>query len=311
VVSVINFKGGVGKTTLTANLGAELASRGYKVLLIDLDPQSSLTFSFVPPDEWKATLSPSGTIKNWFDAERNGIDVNLASLVVAPDLVKPAIAGNNGTLDLLPSHLDLINIDLELGASLGGGSFGQVQHNFMRVYRKLADALRQQRFKSYDVVMIDCAPNFNVLNKSAVVASDWVLVPTRPDYLSILGLEYLKSQLLRFASDYKNFAKIRAAGEPSFPRISPRILGAVFQVVQYYGGKPVQAHQTFIDEVKNNRELDILVFDQVVRQSPGLFATAPRDGIPVAVRSSAPSEIAQELDALADEFIIRADLGKA
>ena len=53
IISVINYKGGVGKTTLTANLAAELAYRDYKVLMIDLDPQASLTFSFMDPNTWK------------------------------------------------------------------------------------------------------------------------------------------------------------------------------------------------------------------------------------------------------------------
>lgn len=57
VVAVINYKGGVGKTTTTANLAAELAWRGKRILLLDLDAQASLTFSFVKPDEWKK-ISP-------------------------------------------------------------------------------------------------------------------------------------------------------------------------------------------------------------------------------------------------------------
>ena len=60
VVSVINYKGGVGKTTLTANVGAELANRGRTVLLIDLDPQSSLTFSFSRLDQWERELEAAG-----------------------------------------------------------------------------------------------------------------------------------------------------------------------------------------------------------------------------------------------------------
>ena len=66
IVSVINYKGGVGKTTVTANLAGELANRGYKILMIDLDPQASLTFSFVTPDFWKDNLADNKTIKNWF-----------------------------------------------------------------------------------------------------------------------------------------------------------------------------------------------------------------------------------------------------
>ena len=61
VVSVINYKGGVGKTTTTANLAAELAWRGKDVLIIDLDPQASLTFSFIKPEEWQDKYGRSPT----------------------------------------------------------------------------------------------------------------------------------------------------------------------------------------------------------------------------------------------------------
>ena len=73
IISVMNYKGGVGKTTLTANLGAELAYRGKHILLLDMDAQCSLTFSFVSPDQWENSLgggsanSGGRTIKSWFD----------------------------------------------------------------------------------------------------------------------------------------------------------------------------------------------------------------------------------------------------
>jgi chromosome partitioning protein len=67
VISVINYKGGVGKTTVTANLGAVLAYRGYSVLLIDLDHQASLTFSFFSPEVWAGELAEKRTIKQWFE----------------------------------------------------------------------------------------------------------------------------------------------------------------------------------------------------------------------------------------------------
>jgi len=72
VVAIINHKGGVGKTTLTANLGAGLAARGQRVLLIDLDAQASLTVSFFTQNEWTDELLPTRTIKHWYDGLTTG-----------------------------------------------------------------------------------------------------------------------------------------------------------------------------------------------------------------------------------------------
>ena len=84
IVSVINYKGGVGKTTLTANLAAELAWRGHKVLMIDLDAQASLTFSFITPDDWQTDFADNKTIKNWFDSFDIGPLLPLADIIFTP-----------------------------------------------------------------------------------------------------------------------------------------------------------------------------------------------------------------------------------
>ena len=67
-VSVVNYKGGVGKTTVTANIASEMACRGKKVLVIDLDPQTNLTFSYMKVEHWKEHYEKRGTIKYWFDS---------------------------------------------------------------------------------------------------------------------------------------------------------------------------------------------------------------------------------------------------
>src|SRR5713226_6255489 len=93
IVAVINYKGGVGKTTTTANLVAELAWRGRKVLLLDLDAQASLTFSFVSPDYWHDHLANDKTIKAWFDSFTSGHPISLHSLIFEPATVKTRLAG--------------------------------------------------------------------------------------------------------------------------------------------------------------------------------------------------------------------------
>ena len=124
IISVINYKGGVGKTTLTANIAGELAYRGYDVLMIDLDPQASLTFSFIDPEQWRSDVSPSKTIKNWFSTKKKVRTKNFNSLIITPEAVNDALDGR-GKLDLVSSHLELINVDMELAADLGGSNVAQ------------------------------------------------------------------------------------------------------------------------------------------------------------------------------------------
>jgi chromosome partitioning protein len=203
VVSVINYKGGVGKTTLTANLGAELAFRGYNVLLIDLDPQASLTFSFVRPDYWRRNLAPDKTIKEWYDSFPSGSPLSLAAITMVPNDVTRFLRSANakGKLTLIPSHLGLINVDLDLASELGGVTQARIKQNYVKVHRRMAEELSKSQFQEYDVILIDCPPNFNIVTKTAIVASEYVLIPAKPDYLSTLGIDYLRRSLGELVQD--------------------------------------------------------------------------------------------------------------
>lgn len=199
IVSVINYKGGVGKTTVTANLAGELSFRGKKVLILDMDAQASLTFSFVSPDYWDNNLKENKTIKNWFDCISQGENtIQLSSLVTKPEKVNNflSIKNTGGVIDLISSHLGLINVDLELATLLGGANMNQTKRNYIKVHGKLRQEIHNVAIDQYDIVLIDCPPNFNIVTKNALIASDKILIPAKPDYLSTLGIDYLHRSVI-------------------------------------------------------------------------------------------------------------------
>lgn len=280
VVSVINYKGGVGKTTVTANLAAELAWRGRRVLLVDLDSQASLTFSFVRPDQWRDNLESHRTIKSWFDSFDTSPPIGLGGLVFQPEDVERHLrnAGKTGEVHLIASHLGLINVDLDLATELGGATLSKTKAAFLRVHRRLRDGL-SALLSQFDLVLIDCPPNFNIVTKTAIVASDHLLIPARPDYLSTLGIDYLKRSLDQLVEDFNEFARSDQQ-DPGDEEIKPEIMGVVFTMVQVRNNEPIAALRPFIAQVKG---LDMPVFGQWMRENKTLFADAPEYGVPVVI----------------------------
>ena len=301
IVSVINYKGGVGKTSLTANLGAELAWRRKRVLLIDLDAQASLTFSFIKPDEWEAKYESDKTIKSWFDSFEGGAPLPLASLIQTPSRIAGTLAGK-GKLDLIYSHLGLINVDLELATSLGGANLAQAKKNFISVHKRLADGLASiAEEDKYDLVLIDCPPNFNIVTKTAIIASDYILVPTRPDELSTLGIDYLMRSIRGLVKDYNDYAALEQGKKEVV--IKPRIVGVVFTMIQEYGGAPMSAQNTYITKVKTGSGLP--VFKSYIKRNDTLFAEAPQYGVPVVLHgysNVSHQSVVDGLEEVATEF---------
>jgi chromosome partitioning protein len=298
VVSVINYKGGVGKTTLSANLGAELAYRGRRILLIDLDPQASLTFSFYPPRVWEQQLAEEHTILQWLGSVLDpGATHPLHPYVLTPAIVNEAIARHSpGRLDLVASHLELVDADLDFAAELGGSRFQRGSPRYLELHRALADALAAAEFAEYDLVLIDCPPNFTMVTRTAIVASDHLIVPAKPDYLSTLGIGYLRRKLSELVADFN-----RVAGSPA-AQISPTIIGVVFNMVQYASSGPIIASRDFLalpDQIEVPR------FRQQVRESKTLFAASGQDGLPAVLASDGNPTVQYELQQLASELLAK------
>lgn len=306
VVSVINYKGGVGKTTVTVNLAAELARRGLNVLALDLDSQASLTFSLIRPDEWQDSYECGGTIKSWFDSFEDGQPIELASLITKPSRLAGRLSNRDGEVELIPSHLGLINVDLELAADLGGVNPQQTKRNFLRVHRRLRNGLASI-VDDYDVVLIDCPPNFNIVTKTAIVASDHVLVPAKPDYLSTLGIDYLIRSLSQLLEDYNEYA----GGGSDSDDVAPRIMGVVFTMIQVYGGQPIVTQRQYMNQVRELQDShDVPVFDAWIRENKSLFG-ASGYGVPVVLTNQSQNtyrDVVKELERFASEFLRRLEV---
>lgn len=235
VVSIINYKGGVGKTTLSANLVAGI-SKKKRVLAIDLDPQANLTFSFISIPTWRQKFEKENTIKHWFDA----IIGNEQPL---PPL-KNLIVENRG-IHIISSHLGLIDVDIELAVGLAGATPKQQKMNYIKTFSYLRKGLETLK-DDYDLVIIDCPPNFSVVTKNALIASDYYVIPTKMDYLSTLGINQLRNHVNTLVREYNGFC------EPD-NRVDPVLLGVIANMISIYGGNPIRAQQDYIEEIQRNK----------------------------------------------------------
>lgn len=302
VVAVINYKGGVGKTTVTSNIAAELAFKGKKVLLLDTDAQASLTFSFVKPDVWDEKYKESHTIKSWFDAISQGKEPPpLTEFIITPHQVNQTLvaSGATGKIDLICSHLGLINVDLELATLLGGANLQQSKLNYIKVHARLRDAIARLEIDSdYDVLLIDCPPNFNIVTKNAIVASQKILIPAKPDYLSTLGIDYLRQSVSQLVREFNEYASMDARASI----ISPQILGVVFTMIQITSGGPISAQRQYIAQTKRS---GVFTYENYFRENKTMFSSAPESLIPAVLQYHAGgtyANIVEELGQFVAEF---------
>ncbi len=162
VISVANNKGGVGKTTTTLNLGAALANLNKRVLLVDLDPQSSLTIYL--------GYDPVGVSKNTY---------HLMTRKASPREV--ILSTSTTFLDIMPASIELAAAELEVTSLFS-------REYILKEQLELLDGM-------YDYVLIDNMPSLGILTVNSLMASDYVIVPIEPNYLAFKGLEMISSTI--------------------------------------------------------------------------------------------------------------------
>lgn len=184
-VALMNMKGGVGKSTLAANLGWYCAQRkDLRVLLVDLDPQFNLSQYVMGTSGYADHLeADKGTVLDVLEqgASSDGSEID------PEDVIASIQSWDDGSgIDLLPSSL---NLSFTLKNPTGKE---YLLHNFLEEIRS-----------SYDLILIDCAPTESILTTAAYLASDSILIPVKPEFLSTIGLPLVVNSLANFAKSHK------------------------------------------------------------------------------------------------------------
>lgn len=190
-ISLINLKGGVGKTTVTLALADILAYvYKYKVLVIDLDPQTNVTVTLINQEEWKERDKTGRTLKQLFyDALHNTRDFKIQDAIVRD--VSNVSGGIKG-LHLLPSSLGLIEIQDQLAMVATASMFSQKP---TEILKRIIDPVLPE----YDFVLVDCPPNLGTITLNGIFISDYYLIPTIPDILSTYGIPQITKKVGDFA----------------------------------------------------------------------------------------------------------------
>ena len=169
IFGTLNQKGGVGKTVITINLGAALAELGYRVLLIDLDPQGHLTEACSLPE----TTAPA-TLANALLMESTALTPAHAAALVTPYRER---------LDVIATNLDAFTLERQLYRVRGA------EYRLVRVLELLAAADR------WDVCLIDCPPSLGVLTDNALVGAEHLLIPVQSEDSTLRALRLLLEQV--------------------------------------------------------------------------------------------------------------------
>ncbi len=248
-IALFNHKGGVSKTTTAFNLGWMLASKGKRVILVDGDPQCNLT-GLVLGYKGLTELD-----KFYKDQPNNNIHAALAPAFESRPVQISAVncvevKGRKG-LFLLPGSLRLAEYEVTLGIAQELTGSIQTLQNLPGSFSFLLETTAKHH--NADYVLLDLNPSLSSINQNLLMTSEFFLVPTSPDYFSVMALDSLTSFLPRWVTwtnQAQSLSILRNATYP-FPAVTPRFLGTIIQKFRPRGDAPAKGFQGWVDEIKS------------------------------------------------------------
>lgn len=275
VVSFINMKGGVGKTTIAAQLAQYTSSRGIRTLAIDLDPQANLSQVLLGQLEYSQFLksgrpSIEDVIRGY--APPSGKRKSPSRASVSECIVKPPV-WLRSAVEIVPSRLEL------------AGSIKRSAVAPDLLARELA-----QVDGSYDLIIIDCAPTESILTDAAYRTSGHLVVPVRPEYLATIGLPLLARSLKEFKQNNR--------------RHGLNVAGVVINDVTYKSQKDKIVTQSMIEIAEQSRLNGWSVFENRFPYSRSWTKSA-RLGMPISHTRHTRKRVVMEFQMFAGEFLNR------
>jgi len=278
VISFINYKGGVGKTTLAVEIAASLAYHQKKrVLLVDLDPQTNATFYLVNFVTWEDWAKSDETLKSIFTAAmaepQKEIDIHK---VIHKDILQHPRTQEIVSLHLLPSHIELMSTDMDLAMKFGARGF-----EARRILRTAFEKIKND----YDYIICDCPPNLNLITQNAILASNGITVVAMPEFLSTLGIGEIENAIKKLVKEVNH--SIQGFGEIE----EPMITGIIFNRVSTRSGG-TEAQQGIMNRVRD--KWGDIVFQEFVSHSTKLAESAEPSKSPIAISGYAADKVYED-----------------
>lgn len=285
-LAFINYKGGVGKTSLIVNVASCLAQKGKRVLLVDLDTQSNSSIWLMRIERWnKINMEKRGSLYSIFDPGQDRLKDIIVKDVLQDNKGRALLPG----LDLIPTTFNLIDIENEY------------RINPQNPHYLIFNEQMQEIQDDYDFVLYDCPPNILNASQCGVFSADELYVPANPDALSLIGFTLMIEKLLLF---YRRSAGFRTPEMGNFARIAGVIFNSIKANVDI--AVPKMRMQLRLNQFKKQRLVsqEAKIYDTCIRDAT-IVRRAVTLGLPVCLVESrdVADGVGKDYDDLAEEIL--------